>query len=266
VSQALQFLTEHGYSVVFASVLAQQLGLPVPAMVVLLAAGAVAGGGAMNFGICMAIAVIATVLGDLVWYVLGRRYGSKFLGLLCRISLEPDSCVERTGNVYSKYGTFSLVFAKFVPGLSTVVMPLAGKFKLPASRFLLFDGLGAILWTASYMCAGWLFRSQLGRIAVWLQRLGAWFALLAAVVFALYLVLRYIRRRTIYRDLRMSRIAPWELKERMDNGEDLMLVDLRNPVEWDQGIIVGATPIAADALAYYAAQLVEKSEVVLYCS
>jgi membrane protein DedA with SNARE-associated domain len=266
VHHTLQFLTQHGYSVVFASVLAQQIGLPVPAMVVLLAAGAVAGMGTLNFGACMAAAVIATVLGDLVWYILGRRYGSKFLGLLCRISLEPDSCVERTGNVYWKYGTLSLVFAKFVPGLSTVVMPLAGKFKLPASRFLLFDTLGAMLWTATYMAIGWLFRSQLERVGEWLQRLGAWLALLALVAFALYLALRYYRRRVIYRDLRMSRIAPWELKERMDSGQDFMLLDLRNPLEWNQGIIPGATPIAADALATLAAQLVDKSEVVLYCS
>src|SRR5581483_2954494 len=103
--------------VVFVSVFAQQLGLPIPAMVVLLAAGALAGMGTLNFAICAAAGVIACDLGDLVWYWLGRRYGSKFLGLLCRISLEPDSCVNRTANAYSKYGAFSLVFAKFVPGL-----------------------------------------------------------------------------------------------------------------------------------------------------
>jgi hypothetical protein len=137
---------------------------------------------------------------------------------------------------------------------------------LPASRFVVFDTLGAVLWTASYMAIGWLFRSQLERVGEWLQRLGGWLALLAVVAFALYLAVRYYRRRMIYRDLRMSRIAPWELKERLDKGEDLMLVDLRNPVEWDQGIIPGAKQIAADALASRAAQLVEKGEVVLYCS
>jgi membrane protein DedA with SNARE-associated domain len=266
VGDALQFLTHHGYSVIFVSVLAQQLGLPVPAMVVLLAAGAVAGEGSLNFGVAILVGVVATVLGDFVWYMLGRRFGSRFLGLLCRISLEPDSCVERTGNVYSKYGTFSLVFAKFVPGLSTVVMPLAGKFKLPASRFLLFDTLGAVLWTGSYMAVGWLFREQLERVGEALQRMGAWLGLMATVAFALYLALRYLRRRVIYRDLRMARIAPWELKERLDKGEDLLVIDLRNPIEWDEGIIVGATPIAAGELANHAALLKEKSEVVLYCS
>ncbi len=262
----LQFLTHHSYSVIFVSVLAQQLGLPVPAMVVLLAAGAIAGMGTLNFGVAIAVGVIATVLGDSIWYILGSRFGSRFLGLLCRISLEPDSCIERTGNVYAKYGTFSLVFAKFVPGLNTVVMPLAGKFKLPASRFLIFDTLGAVLWTTSYMALGWLFREQLERAGEALQRLGAWFGLLVAVAFALYLALRYFRRRVIYRDLRMSRIAPWELKERMDQGEDLLVVDLRNPVEWDAGIIVGALTIAPDELAQHATRLKERSEVVLYCS
>src|SRR5260370_42275280 len=145
-------------------------------------------------------------------------------------------------------------------------MPLAGKFKLPASRFLLFDTMGAVLWTASYMAIGWLFRSQLERVGEWMQRLGAWLALLAVAAFGLYLALRYYRRRVIYRDLRMSRIAAWELKERMDKGEDLLVIDLRNPIEWDQGIIVGATPIAADELAYHAARLQAKTEVVLYCS
>lgn len=262
----LQFLTHHGYDVIFVSVLAQQLGLPVPAMLVLLAAGAAAGMGALNFGVAFATGVAATLLGDIVWYALGRRFGTRFLGLLCRISLEPDSCVERTGGVYAKYGTISLVFAKFIPGLSTVVTPLAGKFKLSASRFLLFDTSGAVLWTASFMIIGWLFRSQFERIAEWLRRLGAWLALLVFAALALYLGLRYLRRRVIYRDLRMSRIAPWELKKRMDEGEDLLMIDLRNPIEWEEGIIAGALTMAADDLAYHAARLQAKDEVVLYCS
>jgi len=222
--------------------------------------------GTLNFAICAAAGVIACDLGDLVWYWLGRRYGSKFLGLLCRISLEPDSCVNRTANAYSKYGAFSLVFAKFVPGLSTLVTPLAGQFKLSAWRFLLFDTTGAFLWAAAYMAAGYVFRSQLERAGALLERLGAWLAVLAVAALALYIAFRYDRRRRIYRSLRVSRIAPWELKERIESGEDILVLDLRNRMEWEKGIIPGAVPIAADDLVEIAAKLAERSEVVLYCS
>lgn len=262
----LQFLLRHGYAVVGIAVLAEQLGIPVPSVPVLLAAGALAGMGSLSLGASIAIASLAALAGDMVWFLLGRRYGSSVLRLLCRISLEPDSCVSRTGEFYLKHGKWSLVFAKFVPGLSTVMTPLAGRFHLGAARFLLFDGMGVLLWTSTYVWAGWLFRAQLERLADRLVQMGAWFGVLAFAALTLYLAFRYVRRRQIYRELRLARIAPWELKERMERGEDVLVIDLRSRVEWDQGIIPGATLLSPDELAKRPLPEIEDREVVLYCS
>ena len=264
--EVLEFLARHGYIVVGTSVLAEQLGLPVPSVPVLLAAGAICGLGTLNVGACIATALVAAILGDLVWFLLGRIYGSAVLGILCRISLEPDSCVQNTERVYLKYGVWTLVFAKFVPGLSTVMTPLAGRFRLAAWRFLLFDGAGAFLWTTAYIAIGWLFRTELERLANFFFRMGAGFAGIVIAALAMYIGYRYFRRRQLYRELRISRIAPWELKERIERGDDLLLIDLRNPSERDQGIIPGATLLSISDLVARSPILLDRAEVVLYCS
>lgn len=262
----LEFLLHHGYAVVGVAVLAEQLGVPVPATPVLLAAGAVAGTGALSLGACILIAMLSAILGDIVWYVLGRRYGSAILSLLCRISLEPDSCVNYTQRVYSKFGPSTLLFAKFVPGLSTVMTPLAGRFRVPFERFMLFDSTGALLWTTSYIFVGWLFRAQLEHLADALFQMGSWLGFFVFAALALYALYRYARRRDLYRELRLSRIAPWELKERIDLGEDLLIYDLRNPIEWVEGIIPGATMISFQDLTEKSIEMLERTDVILYCS
>lgn len=232
----------------------------------LLAAGAVAGMGSLNLGVCVFIAMFAAIAGDIVWFFLGRRYGSAILGLLCRISLEPDSCVSNTQRVYSKYGTSTLLFSKFVPGLNTVMTPLAGRFREPFGRFLIFDSAGALFWTASYIFLGWLFRAQLERFADGLFQMGSWLGVFITAIIVLYALYRYARRRDLYRELRLSRIAPWELKERIDRGENLLIFDLRNPLEWDEGIIPGATLSSLHELSEKSPESLDNSEVILYCS
>lgn len=264
--EVLDFLIRHGYVVIGSSAFAEALGIPVPCLPVLLAAGAVAGSGALNPAICITIATTAAILGDLFWFLLGRRYGGAVLGILCRISLEPDSCVERTENVYTRWGKWALVFAKFVPGMSTVMTPLAGRFRLATSRFLLFDGLGALLWATTYVALGWLFRAQLEHLAEFFLRMGTGFGIVLVLSLAAYIAYRYRHRRVFYRELRMSRIAPWELKERIDKGEELLLIDLRNPVDRDEGVIPGATLMTVRELLCDSPPVLFNSEVVLYCS
>ncbi|MGA2598790.1 MAG: VTT domain-containing protein [Bryobacteraceae bacterium] len=262
----LEFLVHHGYAVVAVAVLAEQLGIPVPATPVLLAAGAVAGMGSLSLGACVLIAMLSAVLGDIIWFLLGKRYGTAILSLLCRISLEPDSCVNYTKRVYSKFGPSTLLFAKFVPGLSTVMTPLAGRFLVPFGRFLMFDSAGALLWTGTYICVGWLFRAQLEHLADALFQMGSWLGVVVFSLIALYALYRYARRRDLYRELRLARIAPWELKERIDLGESLLIFDLRNPIEWVEGIIPGATLISITELSEKSPETIENCEVVLYCS
>src|SRR4051794_25552472 len=153
----IDFIVRHGTVVVFAAVLGEQLGLPVPAVIVLLAAGAAIGTGQVSPAPALAAAVIAALIGDLVWYELGARQGRSVLGALCRLSLEPDTCIRKTEDIYDRYGMAAVVFAKFVPGLSTVAPPLAGVVGISRSRFLLLDLIGAVAWTSAYVVAGWVF-------------------------------------------------------------------------------------------------------------
>ena len=114
--QTLEFVLRHGYLLIFFNVFLEQLGLPIPTQPILLAFGALAGAGKMSYPMGLALAVLATLAADTLWYFLGRRRGAAVLRLLCRISLEPDSCVRQTESVFLRYGPRALLFAKFVPG------------------------------------------------------------------------------------------------------------------------------------------------------
>src|SRR2546421_7263434 len=150
MDEAFQFLIRHGSSVLFVWVLAEQLGLPLPATPLLLAAGALAGSGQMNVWLAIALAVFASLLGDVSWYQFGRVRGGKVLSLLCRISLEPDSCVRKTEGAFVRQGARSLLVAKFVPGLNTMAPPLAGIIGMRFSRFVFFDSAGALLYIGCF--------------------------------------------------------------------------------------------------------------------
>src|SRR6184192_3110827 len=157
MDELTQFLLQHGGLVLFAIVFAEQVGLPIPAIPVLLAAGALAGAGQMSIAMSIALGISACLLGNVIWFYLGRHRGRQVLDVLCRISLEPDSCVRRTQNLFTRHGTRSLVIAKFVPGLSTVAPALAGMFGVGKGRFLLYNGAGTVLWTVAFIAPGYLF-------------------------------------------------------------------------------------------------------------
>lgn len=270
MNETVEFLVKHGYIVLFAAVLAEQSGLPLPSAPFLLAAGALAGLGRMNLLAVLTLAIFASLLGDSLWFYLGRSRGSSILRFLCKIALEPDSCVRQTGAAYSRYGADSLLFAKFVPGLSTVAPPMAGMYKLAPWKFALRDAAGATLWAAAYLTIGWWFRTQLEVLAFYLERFGSGMGIAVVSLLLLYVALKYIQRRRIYRSLRIARITPHELKERMDRGESLSLVDLRNAIERSEGRIPGSIEISPrvlteDQVDSIIAPLVG-TEIILYCT
>src|SRR5271156_2347434 len=168
----LDFLLRHGYVVLLGWVFAEQIGLPVPSLPLLLAAGALAGTHRLNFFFSLFLCVLAAVAADSIWYSLGRIKGIKVLQLLCKISIEPDSCVRRTEGVFSRQGARSLIFAKFLPGLSTVAPPLAGVFQMRLRLFLIFDVAGSLLWAATFLGIGYVFSGQIERIAEHAASLG----------------------------------------------------------------------------------------------
>lgn len=270
MNETIEFLVKHGYIVLFAVVLAEQCGLPLPSAPFLLAAGALAGLGKLSIVEALTLAIVASLLGDSLWFYLGRSRGSSILRFLCKIALEPDSCVRQTGTVYSRYGAGSLLFAKFVPGLSTVAPPMAGMFKLAPWKFAGLDAAGAALWAGAFMAVGWWFRTQLEVLAFYLERLGSGIGIAAVLILLLYVALKYIQRQRIYRSLRIARITPHELKDRMESGESLSLVDLRNAIERSEGRIPGSIQISPrqlteDQVDSVIASLVD-TEIILYCT
>ena len=268
MNQVVQFLLRHGYSLLFAAVFAEQLGVPVPAVPVLLAMGALAGLGRFSFTTVLLVAVPAAVLADLVWYELGRRHGYPVLRLICRISLEPDSCARRTEDLFERLGPRALLVAKFFPGFSTAAPPMAGMFFMPLWRFLISDGLGALLWAGMASGAGYLFRAQLERVAAVALRLGGGLVVLLAAGLAAYIARKYVERRRFLRQLNMARITPEELKRKLDAGEGLVVVDLRHTLEFeaDGATVPGALHLPPQDLPRRHHEIPRDRDVVLYCT
>src|ERR1700722_12979430 len=168
----LEFLVRHGAAVLFAAAFVEQMGLPLPAAPWVLAGGALAGTGDLNGVVALPAAVLGSLLAHSIWFYLGRKGGNRVLKLLCRISLEPDSCVRRTQNVFTRYGMKGVVVVKFIPGLSVLVPPLAGNSGVSAPRFFFFDAVGSVLYVGSFMLLGVVFRRQLDQVIAALASLG----------------------------------------------------------------------------------------------
>jgi membrane protein DedA with SNARE-associated domain/rhodanese-related sulfurtransferase len=268
MDEVTQFLIRHGGFVVFAIVFAEQVGLPILALPILLAAGALAGAGKMNLAVLIVLAFTACLMGNLVWYFLGRYRGATVLQLLCRISLEPDSCVRRTEAFFLRHGTQSLLVAKFLPGLSTLTPALAGLFGVSVGRFVLYNGLGALIWIVAEVGPGYLFSDQLEGMAAQAGHLGSWFVVLLAVMVTVYIVYKYINRHRLLQELRMARISPEELKRMMDNGHETIIVDLRPAldIQGDPYEIPGAIRMTVEELEHRHHEIPRDRDVVLFCA
>jgi len=265
---ALEFLLRHGYAVLLAWVFAEQLGVPVPSVPLLLAAGALAGTGHLNFFLALLLCLFAAICADSIWYTLGRLKGIKIVQFICKISLQPDSCVRRTEGAFAKRGARSLLIAKFVPGLSTVAPPLAGIFLMRLDRFFLFDACGALLWSGTYLGVGYAFSGEIERVAEYGLRLGRGLGLLLIGALACYIAYKFVARQRFLRQLRIGRITPDELKRKIDAGEELVIVDLRHSMDFEANpeTIPGAFRIDAKELEQKNDRLPHDREVILYCT
>lgn len=262
------FLVQYGYVLLVAFVLFEQLGLPLPAAAMMLAAGAMAGSGSLSFPILFALGLIACVSADTVWYRMGWRYGNRVIHLLCKLSLEPDDCARRTGDLYHRYGVYALVVAKFVPGLNTIAAPLAGLLRLRLHRFLFWDTVGASIWIGSMLGLGFIFAGELETAFAWVTRFGAGIFLVLILLVAGYLALKIWIRRRFVAKLRTARIDPVDVWKRLRAGERITVVDLRmgKDVEFSGAKLPGALRIQPDELNRRVAEIPRDHEVVLYCS
>jgi membrane protein DedA with SNARE-associated domain/rhodanese-related sulfurtransferase len=263
-----QFLIQHGLPLVFVAVLVEQMGLPLPATPWLLAAGALSATGQFNLPLGLAITVLACLVADGFWFYLGRYRGNQVLALLCRISLEPDSCVRRTQNVFTKYGLRGVFVAKFLPGMSTVAPPLAGMSGHSAARFLSVDGAGSLLYGACLLGIGYLFSHQVEQILAALSRIGGSPLVLLAALVAIYLGYKYWQRQRLLRELRMTRITVAELRQLFDQGKTPLIFDLRSSaaLEEDPTLIQGAIHLSMEDIEKRVDEFPRDRDIIVYCS
>jgi membrane protein DedA with SNARE-associated domain/rhodanese-related sulfurtransferase len=261
-------LLTYGYLVVFGWVLIEQLGVPLPAVPALVAAGALSAAGQMNLALAFLAALVASLIADTAWFSIGRRYGHVVLSFLCKMSIEPTTCVRRTQLSFSRNHGTMLIFAKFVPGLGTVAPPVAGQNGMRARVFLYYDALGSSLWVGSMLLVG-RFCADLLRRSVELLHWAAHFSgMLLVVGIAAFLAARIVRRAMVLKELAAARIEPEELKSWLDEGEDVFIVDLRHPLELvkDPVTLAGAQHFAPDSLTRRNQEIPRDREIVLFCS
>jgi membrane protein DedA with SNARE-associated domain/rhodanese-related sulfurtransferase len=261
-------LLTYGYFLLFAWVLVEQLGIPLPATPVLLAAGALSAEHQISFSLALLAGLIATLIADSTWFLVGRRYGHHVLRLLCKLSMEPTICVRRTTDSFGRRRRITLMIAKFVPGLATLAPPVAGQNGMAFAPFLFFDAIGATLWLTVLLVLGRFFGDMLKRdpnLLNWAGRFSG--ALLVLGIIGLFLV-RVYRRRVVLRNLVASRLEPEELKKQLDAGEKVYIVDLRHPLELlsDPFTLPGAHHFSPDTLAARHQEISRETDIVLYCT
>jgi membrane protein DedA with SNARE-associated domain/rhodanese-related sulfurtransferase len=261
-------ISQYGLAVVFGNVLAEQIGIPVPAIPTLVVAGALAAAGKLSLAAVFAVALVACVIADVAWYTAGRIYGNRVMKMLCRISLTPDSCVSQTQERFERWGVNALLVAKFVPGISLLAPPLAGATRIGWMRFLVFNTIGGALWVAAGMVGGMLLGPQIEQLLAFLDNYaGAAGALVVALV-AGYVAFKWWERHRFYAMLRMARISVDELHRLMDAGAAPLVVDVRSQTArlLEPRRIPGALHLPLHGFDEHVKELPRDREIILYCS
>ncbi len=266
MGHTLDFLVQHGYLLLFVWLLLEQAVLPLPSVPLLLACGALARMGKLDPRLILLYGMSACMIADNVWFQLGRRRGGRILRLICRVALEPDSCVRRTENSFIRYGMASLLVSKFVPGLNAVAAPLAGSSGARRTRFLLFDAMGILIWISSYVALGYLFSGQLETVAGYAARTGSGLLLLVVGLPAAWFAWKFLQRRRFLKKLSVARITAGELRDMLRRGEEVLIVDVRSSLASDAGSIPGAVHIPAEELPVRRSEIPRDRDIVLFCT
>jgi membrane protein DedA with SNARE-associated domain/rhodanese-related sulfurtransferase len=261
-------IAEQGLLLVFANVLLQQLGVPIPAEPTLVVAGSLAARGLLPLPGLVGVSWLAVLIADSTWYWLGRRYGNQVLRVVCRLALSPDSCVRNTEQTFTRWGLKSLAVAKFIPGFSMVAPPMAGAMRVRWSSFLLYDLAAAVLWSSVGIGAGLIFYRQVDRVLAALAGLGGWAPVVGVILLAAFVGWKWVQRRRFYRSLRLARISVDELKRLIDGGADPVVFDVRTTIarERDPQRIPGAIAFDLSQVDAVVAELLDQREVILYCN
>jgi membrane protein DedA with SNARE-associated domain/rhodanese-related sulfurtransferase len=268
IQQLILGLSQYGLAVVAFNVLLNQIGLPVPVVPTLVLAGALAGHGQLPLAPLFSASVAACLVADCSWYWIGQKYGIRVLKTLCRISLEPDSCVSETQSQFDRWGVNSLVIAKFVPGLATIAPPLAGAMRIGWLRFILLSTVAAMLWSGAGLLAGVLFKTQIEELLTHLDRIGSIALVGALILLSVYIGYKWWERTRFYRMLRMARITVAELYELIQNGAAPLIIDVRSATAraLEPHWIPGALHISLPDVGVHLKDLPRDRDIILYCT
>jgi membrane protein DedA with SNARE-associated domain/rhodanese-related sulfurtransferase len=263
----VQEIIRHGYVWLFLLALLERIGLPLLLTPVMVAAGAVAGLGDMSLTAVILVTVVASELGDWFWYELGRSRGASVLRILCKISLEPDSCVRKSENAFARHTASALIYSKFLPGIGHLGSPIAGLSGMSRRRFLIVNAVGSFIWAACFALAGYIPARKLPIDVMLVTAAGYLFGVLLLALIG-NVIWKYIQRERFIRSLRVSRMSVEELKAAIDRGEHPFIVDLRHALEFlvEPRTVSTAVRISPDELTVRNAEIPRDREVVLYCT
>jgi len=268
VDELTGLLAQHGLALVFANVLLTQSGVPIPAVPILVVAGAFVSQGQIALAPLILVSVVASLIGDTLWYLAGRRYGYRILRTLCRVAIEPDSCVKQTENIFERWGAPSLMLAKYVPGFSTVAPPLAGTMRVGFPAFLGYSAVAALLWSGLPIALGAIFHSEVERALGWLEGMGTGALMVIAAAVVLYIGVKTAQRYMLIRFLRMVRISVDELRDLMRQESKPVVLDARSAMarKLDPRRLPGAVAVDINAPQAALVAVPPDRDVIVYCS
>jgi len=261
-------LAQHGLLLVFTNVLLTQLGVPLPAVPILAVAGAFVAEGKIALAPLVLATVVASLIGDTLWYFAGRRYGYRVLRTLCRVAIEPDSCVKQTETIFERWGAPSLMLAKYIPGFSTVAPPLSGAMRVRLAAFLGYSVVAALLWAGLPIALGAVFHTEVERALEWIGSMGTGALAVVAAVVVFYIGVKSIERTMLIRFLRMVRVSVDELRDLMRQETKPVVLDVRSAMarKLDPRRIPGAIWVDIAAPQAVLAGMPPDRDVVVYCS
>lgn len=258
----LHIIESYGLWVVFLCVLLDQGGLPFPSYAPMIVTAALATDKNESLLPVLLVATLATLIADVAWFLGGRRFGHQLLRLMCRVSLSPDSCVGLTRRIYVRWGAPSLILAKYIPGFAAVSTTLAGESGTSLRRFIIYDGIGAMLWAGGAVAVGAIFHEAVEAVLLQLDQLGQLAVLLLIVAIALFVLVKWWQRHSFTAQIRMARISIDELVSLLDAGSTATILDVRTP---ERRAASGWIPGSISVRDLSELQLAPGEEVIVYC-
>ncbi|HVW76642.1 MAG TPA: DedA family protein/thiosulfate sulfurtransferase GlpE [Alloacidobacterium sp.] len=264
---ALSFFIKYGYIILFMWVMIEQIGVPIPSAPLLITAGTLTATHKLSLLPALLAILLGCLVSDTIWYLMGKRYGGAVVKLLCRLSMESNTCVKKTEVYFSKNGARALLLAKFIPGLSTVAPPIAGQISMPLHHFLAYDAAGSLLWALAFTLGGRFFGDVLKHSNI-VSSVSHATGVLFILLLIGFLVYRFFRQRAFIKEMRTARLEPDELKQMMESGQQLYIVDLRHPLDYlpDPRTLPGAILLTPDKLVEETESIPRDRDVVLFCT